>query len=466
MLRLCDGTTSRRHAAVALGLSIDEVAAAVARLQTAGLLGDTAAGTGANAGGAAQAAVPAVTRRAALAGAAALGLAAVPGVVTVLLPTAAAAASVVPPVVVPRAAYGWGFNGRGDVGDGTTTNRSTPTLVALPVGVTLTGVTTGAAADHSLGNGSDGHTYAWGGNIDGQLGDGTTTTRSAPVTVRLPAGVTLSAAAAGGSHSLGVGSDGHTYAWGSNSSGQLGDGTGSDSTLPTRVALPAGVTLTTVGAGFSHSLGLTGAGAAYAWGRNADGRLGDGTTADRATPVKVAVPVGVTLTALVAGGVFSLALAADGSAYTWGDNTAGELGDGTTAKSATPVKVTAPAGGTFTRVAAGYEHCLALGSDGNTYAWGYNSNGQLGNGTASTAANPVPVKVAAPAGVTFSDIAGGGEHSLALGSDGGTYAWGYNYYGQLGDGTTTQHTTPTRVTQPVLVTFQQIAAGGGHSLGL
>ncbi|WP_033505034.1 hypothetical protein, partial [Bifidobacterium actinocoloniiforme] len=168
----------------------------------------------------------------------------------------------------------------------------------------------------------------------------------------------------------------------------------------------------------------------YAWGYNNEGELGDGTNTQRSLPVRVNTPTGVTFTQINAGKYHSLAIGSDGNTYAWGDNGSGELGDDSKINRSTPVPVHAPSGVTFTQISAGGAHSLAIGSDGNTYAWGDNSFGQMGTGTSSST---LPKRVSAPAGVTFTQINAGWNHSLAIGSNRNTYAWGANWYYQLGD---------------------------------
>ena len=341
----------------------------------------------------------------------------------------------------------WGQNGFGQLGDGSTTDRLTPVKVAVPAGVTFASVAAGNV--HSVGIGADGNAYAWGWNGSGELGDGSTEIRSTPVRVAMPAGVTLTSVSAGYSHSVGIGSDGNTYSWGRNGSGQLGDGSTAIRSTPAKVAVPAGVTLTSVSAGHAHSVGIGSDGNTYAWGRNGGGQLGDGSTADRSTPVRVAVPAGVTLTSVSAGYSHSLGIGSDGNTYAWGWSDVGQVGDGSTAIRSTPVKVAVPAGVTLTSVSAGDAHSLGIGSDGNTYAWGWNRYGQLGEGT--DASRLTPVKVAMPVGVTLTSVSAGAAHSVGVGSDGSAYAWGYNESGQVGDGTTTNRLTPVLVSAPRVV---------------
>jgi alpha-tubulin suppressor-like RCC1 family protein len=359
--------------------------------------------------------------------------------------------------------YAWGDNQHGELGDGTTTQRDSPEAITLAPGVTPTAVAAGAGYD-SLAIGSNGGLYAWGWNIAGQLGDGTTTDRDSPEAITLAAGVTPTAIAAGYYHSLAIGSDGNLYAWGWNGAGQLGDGTTTEHNSPEAITLAAGVTPTAIATGDYHSLAIGSDGNLYAWGDNQYGELGDGTTTDRYSPEAITLAAGVTPTAIAAGYDFSLAIGSDGNLYAWGVNIDGELGDGTTTDRDTPEAITLSAGVTATAIAAGNSDSLAIGSDGKLYAWGYNGNGEVGDGTTTQRDSPEAITLAA--GVTPTAVAAGGGHSLAIGSDGKFYAWGFNKYGELGDGTTTQRDRPEAITLAHGVTPTAIAAGFLHSLAI
>ncbi len=362
-----------------------------------------------------------------------------------------------------RSAYAWGSNASGQLGDGTTTNRTSPVPVGLPSGVTATAVSGGDS--HSLAVTSTGAVYAWGRNSSGQLGDGSITDRTSAVLVGLPAGVTATAVSAGGNHSLALTSTGAVYAWGDNAFGQLGDASTTQRTSPVLVGLPAGVTATAVSAGANHSLVVTSTGAVYAWGFNGSGQLGDASTTNRTSPVPVGLPGGVTATAVSAGSSHSLVVTSTGAVYAWGLNTNGQLGDGSTTQRTSPVLVGLPAGVTATAVSAGAGfHSLALTSTGAVYTWGANGNGQLGDGTTTQRISPVLVNL--PAGVTATAVSAGNSHSLALTSTGAVYAWGLNGNGQLGDGTTTQRTSPVLVNLPAGVTASAVSAGTLHSFAL
>ncbi len=332
---------------------------------------------------------------------------------------------------------------------------------------------------HSLAAGSDGNAYAWGNNYYGQLGNGTNGTgssyRNTPAMVGKPAGApadfTYVQVSAGGDHSLAVGSDGNAWAWGYNNSGQLGNGTTSYSGQSTPVKVgkpadaPANFTYLQVSAGWQHSLALGSDGNAYAWGYNDTGQLGNGTTSSQKTPVRVKTPADApadfTYLQVSAGRYHSLAVGSNGNAYAWGSNSNGQLGNGTTSYSgqSTPVKVgkpaDAPANFTYLQVSAGRYHSLALGSDGYAWAWGYNDTGQLGNGTNTDKKTPIRVKTPdrntypdLPADFTYVQVSAGFDHSLAVGSDGNAYAWGWYYYGQLGNNIRNPSTVPVRVRDP------------------
>ena len=404
-------------------------------------------------------------------------------------------------------AYAWGDNYYGQLGNGTSTDRNTPVKVKKPdrsmypdLPKDFTYVQVSAGWGHSLALGSDGNAYAWGYNYDGQLGNGTNSynAQTTPVRVKtpdrntypnLPKDFTYVQVSAGTYNSLALGSDGNAYAWGDNYYGKLGDGTTTDQHTPVRVKtpdrstypdLPKDFTYVQVSAGSENSLALGSDGNAYAWGGNGWGQLGDGTTTERHTPVRVKKPADFTYLLVSAGGRYSLALGSDGNAYAWGYNYYGQLGDGTTTDQHTPVRVKTPDRSTYpdlpkdftyVQVSAGGSHSLALGSDGNAYAWGINDSGQLGNNSNSYA-NPVPIRVRNPAsptdtskGLQATRISAGGNHSLALGSDGNAYAWGRNSNGELGNNSYSKSTVPVPVSfnlTPVItgVRFDQTAVSG------
>jgi Tol biopolymer transport system component/alpha-tubulin suppressor-like RCC1 family protein len=315
------------------------------------------------------------------------------------------------------AAYCWGNGGAGQLGDGTTNSQLGP--VAVVGGLTFQALSAGQS--HSCGLTASGSAYCW--------GDGTTS----PVAV--VGGLTFQALSAGWNHTCGLTTSGAAYCWGSNNRGQLGDGTTASRSSP--VAVAGGLTFQALSAGADHTCGLTASGSAYCWGGNSVGQLGDGTTTDRLIPVAVAG--GLRFQALTAGGYHTCGLTGSGTAYCWGLNEYGELGDGTTATRLSPVPVVG--GLTFQALSAGAYHTCGLTASGTAHCWGWNTAGQLGDGTTDMQLGPVAVV----GGLTFQALSAGHYHTCGLTASGAAYCWGYNLYGQLGDGTRTNRSTPVPV---------------------
>jgi alpha-tubulin suppressor-like RCC1 family protein len=354
----------------------------------------------------------------------------------------------------------WGFNNAGQLGNGTTTDSSTPVQISLPPSITLASVAGGVF--HSLAVTSTGKVLAWGLNSSGQLGNGTTTNSSTPVSVSLPSGTTVTAIAAGFSHSLALTSAGQVLAWGDNTYGQLGNGTTASSSTPVQVSLPSGTNATAIASGLYQSMALTSTGKVLTWGYNLNGQLGNGTILNSSTPVPVSLPPGTTVTGIAGGYLHSLALTSSGQVLAWGDNSTGQLGNGTNTNSTIPVQVSLPSGTIATAVSSGRYFSLALTSAGQVLAWGQGNHGQLGNG--SFVPSTTPVVVSTPSGTFISAIACGGFHSLALTSTRQVLAWGLNGSGQLGNGTISDSATPIAVNLPY--GYTAIAGGSDHSLAI
>jgi alpha-tubulin suppressor-like RCC1 family protein len=316
-----------------------------------------------------------------------------------------------------------------------------------------------AGATHTLALKSDGTVWAWGYNGYGNLGDGTSTSRYTPVQVSTLTGITAIAVAPNGWHSLALKSDGTVWAWGYNPYGQIGDGSsGNVQTTPVQVGAPgSGLTgVLAIGAGTNHSLAVLSDGTVMTWGYNGYGQLGDGTTTSQTTPTAVNGLTGITT---VGGGAYhSVALKSDGTAWTWGYGPYGALGSPAVTQSSVPIQVTGLA--SVAAIASGDQHVLAATTDGTAWAWGLNGSGQLGDGT--TTSRPSPTQVSTVSTVVH--LGGGVNHSLAVTSDETLWAWGDNSYGQNGDGTTTQRLTPVKVSEPGMawkVGTPTLSPGGG-----
>ena len=214
----------------------------------------------------------------------------------------------------------------------------------------------------------------------------------------------------------------------------------------------------------------------FGWGSNVGGALGDGTNLNQPTPVVAdlsGVLAGKSVVAISGGQLHTVALTSEGKLYAWGNNGSAELGDGTNTSRSTPVAVDMSgvlAGKTVTAIDGGAGHTVALTSDGKIYAWGFNDYGQLGDGTFTNRTTPVAVDLAGVlAGKTVTAISASAYHTVALTSDGKAYAWGYNYAGALGDGSTTDRPAPVTVDMTGVLagkTLTAISAGGYHTVAL
>ena len=340
----------------------------------------------------------------------------------------------------------WGDNHVGMLGDGTTTDRHTPTLTAS-LGVGRTAVAISAGSGHACALLDDNSITCWGYNAAGQLGDGTTTDRSTPAqTASLGAGRTAMAISAGNSHNCALLDDGSVACWGMNSPyGPLGDGTTTDRHTPTLTAsLGVGRTAVAISAGGSHTCALLDDGSIACWGSNYYGGLGDGTTTDRHAPTQTAsLGVGRTAVAISAGSAHTCAVLDDGSVACWGLNDNGQLGDGTTTNRDTPTQTASlGAGRTAVAISAGGARTCAVLDDGSVVCWGSNSNGALGDGTTTNRDTPTQT-ASLGAGRTAVAISAGTIHTCATLDDRSIACWGSNSHGQLGDGTTTNRDTPT-----------------------
>lgn len=277
---------------------------------------------------------------------------------------------------------------------------------------------------------------------------------SEPFGERRVVGVTASSISVGQRHGLAV-VDGSVKAWGSNAYGQLGDGTDEDRATPVRSGTVSDIVA--ISAGMEHSLALDGNGRVYAWGQGDAGQLGLNSSVNKDTPTRIN---GLTnVEAISAGYSYSLALKTDGTVWAWGSNAFGRLGLGTSVvRKNNPTRI--PGLQAINAISAGYSHGLAVGIHDEVFAWGDNTASQLGDGT--TQNRPAPVRAVGLWGVT--SIAAGEGHSLAVGPDGVVYAWGLNRSRQLGDGGVIGKAIPTAV--PDLPAMVDVAAGMGESFAI
>ena len=329
------------------------------------------------------------------------------------------------------AAYCWGANDQGQLGDGTRDDHTEPALVAGDLSFSQLS----AGATHTCAVSRDGDTYCWGNNDRGQLGDATTLERDTPVRVGAPE--PFKSVRAGFSHSCGLARSGAVFCWGSNAYGQLGTGGGLTSSRASEVT--GDLRFGALAVGWNHTCAITIGGDLYCWGSNSGGQLGDGTRDDRRTPTRVGA--GTRFISVAAGNQHTCAVSTGGELYCWGRNNYGQLATG---QGDRPQPTRVYVGGTFTTVTAGAVHSCAKTTSGQVFCWGRNTFGQLGDGT--TIDRVVPVYVVGIPAVAI--VQATGSHTCAATAAGETFCWGYNVEGQLGDGSRNHRSRPARVSAP------------------
>lgn len=364
--------------------------------------------------------------------------------------------------------FSWGDNAYGQRGQIALTDTSSP----VQVGGTSTfrSIDCGDYNSAVLDDATH-YLYTFGRNTYGELGLGDNNNRSSPVQVSFYSGLnlteTFNQVSCGNNHTLFIDDynyeSGNLYASGFNGNGELGLGDTTDRNTPEILGtMGEDNQWISASAGSNHSHALKNDGTLWAWGSNAQGELGLDDNVSRSSPVQVGSHTD--WTQVSAGCYFTLALKTNGTLWAWGDNADGNIGNGTTTDARVPTQI-----GTLTnwsKVSAcigpqGYAHSLAVKNDGTLWAWGRNDFGQLGDGTTTNKSSPIQIG----SGTNWTDVAGGHVFSLALKTDGTVWAWGRNADGQLGDGTTTNRSSPVQVGS-VNITYRKLAAGWHHSLGL
>ncbi len=323
-------------------------------------------------------------------------------------------------------AYCWGSAQFGVLGNPSiVTNPYTP--VQVTSALTFTSIASGMY--HSCALTAAGVAYCWGWNLQGQLGDGTNTDRNTPSVTNTALRFTSIAAGGqpGGEHTCALTSAGAAYCWGWNAFGQLGDGTTLNRTTPVQVL--GGLTFVSISVGNLHSCALTSAGKAYCWGSAAE--IGEGLATNRTAPV--AVSGNLTFKNLSAAWWSACGITTDDKTYCWGSYLTNATGP------ATPTQVFA--GNTFASVASSYGGGCGITAAGAGFCWGINSGGQVGDGTTTARSAPVAIS----GSIVFASIVAGYGHTCGLTAAGLAYCWGTNEPGQVGDGTQINKLVPTAV---------------------
>jgi alpha-tubulin suppressor-like RCC1 family protein len=320
--------------------------------------------------------------------------------------------------------WGWGKNDFGQVGDGTTTQRTNP--VQIGSGNNWVSVACGYECSYALR--SDGTVWAWGDNTYGQLGDGTTTTRSVPGQV----GSANDWVSIAGSETNGFAlkSNGTLWGWGRNQFGSLGDGTSTQRLSPVQLGVVN--TWTSISAGKLHALALRANGTLWSWGYNFYYPLGTGSSSDSYNPIQVGTATN--WVSISASEEHSHGIRSDGTAWGWGRNSNGQVGDGSITHRISPVQ--SGIATTWMNIVSGWGHTLGLKTDGTLWGWGNNTIGQLGDGTFTQRNSPIPI--GAVNNWVSLMIGQGSSHSLGIKSEHTQYCYsGYNADGELGDCSTT-----------------------------
>lgn len=416
-------------------------------------------------------------------------------------------------ITAQNEAFCWGLNSKGQTGIGSSglsspmpvTQVSTPTTVTG--GMRFSQVVSGGY--HTCGLSVAGSMHCWGSNASGELGDGSGTDQSGPTAVA--GGNAFTSIAAGSDTSCGISVGGRLFCWGRNRYGQVGDqptmdvetsplavagglrfreislggdqacgvtaiGVGycfgsRNSNRPAAVVVSSGMTPTvpfaSIDTGHSHACGLSDSLVAYCWGNTGNGRLGFSPTlgpwmGGSGSWSQGPVDGGLTMTLVAAGGAHTCALNSRNQAYCWGYNSNGQVGDGNIGSPANDRMAPVAVSGNreFSALVTGLAHSCGLTAAGGAFCWGLNASGQLGDGSQSDRAVPVPVV----GGLTFSKITAGDSHTCGLTTSGATYCWGANGGGQLGDGTGTGRRYPVAVGAGL--TFRSIGAGKDHTCGV
>jgi alpha-tubulin suppressor-like RCC1 family protein len=350
----------------------------------------------------------------------------------------------------------WGRNYHGQVGNGTTTNTDTP--IQIKHETVFTNISAGK--EFSLAIDESGNLWAWGDNYNGQLGIETQTFPYSLSPIQIKPGTKFKYISSGIDYSLSIDEKGKLWAWGDNGNGQLGDGTTEDSKLPVQI-LPE-IKFKAVSARNYHSLALDESGNIWSWGANSYGQLGDGTKGNRLTPLMITSEI--KFKTISTGSSRSFAIDEHGNLWEWGDNSDGSLCDGTFVDKLIPVQIK---GNTkFQFVSAASNHMLSVDETGNLWEFGsiyprYGGYGGYGNVVEELISVPVKIKP----NVRFKIVKNGYEHSIAIDESDNIWTWGYNNYGQLGDGYNLYiRDYPLQLDS--IKKFKTISTGGNHTLAI
>ena len=364
----------------------------------------------------------------------------------------------VPQLITPQL-WTWGRNIYGQLGDNTTVNKSSP-VTTVAGGTNWKQVSCGQ--NHTASIKTDGTLWTWGYNSIGQLGDNTAVNKSSPNTT-IAGGTNWKQVACGTFHTTAIKTDGTLWTWGYNGFGQLGNNSTVDKSSP-NTTIAGGTNWKQVACGQSHTASIKTDGTLWTWGRDSYGQLGDNTTVNKSSPVTTIA--GGTNWKQVAGGNYHTAsIKTDGTLWTWGRDNYGQLGDSNTVNKSSPVQVSG--GGTnWKQVACGYGYTATIKTDGTLWTWGRDNYGQLGDNTTVNKSSP---NTTIAGGTNWKQVACGGglfaAYIAAIKTDGTLWTWGRDNYGQLGDNTTVNKSSPN-TTIAGGTNWKQVAGGGTYTAAI
>jgi alpha-tubulin suppressor-like RCC1 family protein len=325
--------------------------------------------------------------------------------------------------------YCWGRNYYGQLGDGSTDHKNTPTMTIFENGRKKVYL----GDDNSCAVLDDGELQCWGQNNNGQVGDNSTIDKIKPTKINIKGGSSITHMALSDSHTCAVFDDGTMYCWGANSFGQLGDKTKNNKKVPT-ASIAVEKKVLQVSTGWDHTCVIIQDNSLQCWGYNIFGTLGDGTTVSKTMPTEVSIEGGEAVMQVVTGGLHTCALSVDGMLYCWGYNNDGQLGDGTSTNKLVPQKIIVNNGKKIKKVASMFHTCV-ISDDDTVWCWGNNLYGQIGDGTTTNRFVPTKIDIGDERAVT--QIVVGLYHTCARLDDNAMKCWGGNDAGELGTGTNT-----------------------------